>query len=151
MKCYSCEKFNECLNNVSLKYDSDGGLRDDVETEPCFHLKGVSEDIEPCFLCGSAPAITADFKGDIGIKCKKHPYVCITSSFPTTFSYAIRLWNQMIKEEGKSRITKDLDIIGRLRGCADWFRNHGRNTNTAVISVCEDAAEIIEMYMQKKS
>lgn len=150
MKCNNCEKFNKCLNSGNLRYDDEGNLENTVETESCFSLKGVSENIEPCFLCGSMPKISADTSGDISVWCEKHSHVFIRLSFPTTFSYAICRWNKMIKKKRDAKTMSDLELVKRLRGCADWFRKHGRNTNSAVISVCEDAADRIELYYKKE-
>ena len=35
------------------------------------------------------------------------------------------------------------EIINDLRAVAEWFREHGENTNKAVIPICERAAEHI--------
>lgn len=32
-------------------------------------------------------------------------------------------------------------IINDLRSAAEWLKEHGRNTNTALIGICERAAD----------
>lgn len=40
-----------------------------------------------------------------------------------------------------SKATETKAIIEMLEACAAWFEKHGKNTNTAAISICRDAAE----------
>ena len=36
------------------------------------------------------------------------------------------------------------EIIKELQSAALWFREHGKNTNTAIIGICERAAKLID-------
>lgn len=38
----------------------------------------------------------------------------------------------------------DEEIIEDLQGAAEWFREHGKNTNTAIVGICERAAALIQ-------
>lgn len=44
----------------------------------------------------------------------------------------------------------DKELIKSLRACAEWFSEHGRNTNTAVIDICKAAADRLEQLQQPK-
>lgn len=55
-----------------------------------------------------------------------------------------------------SRARETKEIIARLNNCVEWFKGHGKNTNTAVIGICTEAAErladlekIAEFYRRK--
>ena len=37
----------------------------------------------------------------------------------------------------------DNEIVKDLKSAAEWFRGHGKNTNTAIIGICERAADLI--------
>ena len=41
-------------------------------------------------------------------------------------------------------------IINDLRAAAEWLKEHGRNTNTALISICERAAEYLEKHTERE-
>lgn len=36
------------------------------------------------------------------------------------------------------------EIIKELQSAAEWFRKHGKNTNTAIIGICERAVDHIQ-------
>ena len=38
---------------------------------------------------------------------------------------------------------KDDEITKDLQSAAEWFKAHGKNTNTAIIGICERAADLI--------
>lgn len=38
---------------------------------------------------------------------------------------------------------KDIEIIRELLNASKWFAEHGRNTNTAIIGICDRAVDII--------
>lgn len=37
----------------------------------------------------------------------------------------------------------DNEIIKELQGASKWFNKHGRNTNTAIIGICNRAVDLI--------
>ena len=37
----------------------------------------------------------------------------------------------------------DNEIIKELRASSEWFTEHGRNTNTAIVGICDRAIELI--------
>lgn len=41
-------------------------------------------------------------------------------------------------------INKDNNIVHELKASSLWFKEHGRNTNTSIIEVCDRAAEYIK-------
>ena len=42
------------------------------------------------------------------------------------------------------------ELIEMLHKCAEWFEHHGRNTNTAVIGICKQAAERLETLYNER-
>lgn len=37
----------------------------------------------------------------------------------------------------------DNEIIKNLENAAEWFSEHGRNTNTAIIGICKESVALI--------
>ena len=46
-------------------------------------------------------------------------------------------------------MNKDNSIIHELKACSLWFKEHGRNTNTSIVEVCDRAAEYIKELESK--
>ena len=42
------------------------------------------------------------------------------------------------------------ELIEKLHKCAEWFEHHGRNTNTAVIGICKQAAVRLETLYNER-
>lgn len=46
-------------------------------------------------------------------------------------------------------MNKDNSIIHELKACSLWFKEHGRNTNTSVVEICDKAAKYIKELESK--
>ena len=62
-----------------------------------------------------------------------------------------REYNKRLHHPRNIKITSEAqNIINDLRSVAEWFKEHGRNTNTAVISICERAADYLEKHAERE-
>jgi hypothetical protein len=43
----------------------------------------------------------------------------------------------------------DNEIISELQAVSEWFKEHGRNTNTAVVEICEKAIDLINRQREE--